>query len=162
MLLLNKKGNKRGISEIVSYTLLIIIAIAIAALVYAFLSKYIPGAKAECPQGDISLEIRDVSCRMTTTGTDLNLTVVNKGLFNITGIGIFVGRENYKTGTNMNRGNTSFVQPLYPGENRTLIYSNSKPDNELLTYTVRILPYAIGDKGVASCDKAVVVEKLDC
>ncbi|MDD5700364.1 MAG: hypothetical protein PHH00_04250, partial [Candidatus Nanoarchaeia archaeon] len=76
-----KIKNKKGVSEIVSYVLLIIIAVAISVLVYNFLIKFIPrGSTPQCPDG-ISLIPEDITCSAST----ISFNLVNRGLWNVSG-----------------------------------------------------------------------------
>src|SRR3989344_2267950 len=53
--------DNKGISEMVAYTLLIIIAVGISVLVYTYLQVLVPKDKATCPD-TISATILNVSC----------------------------------------------------------------------------------------------------
>ena len=77
----NIKNNK-GISEVVSYVLLIVIAIGLSAIVFAFLKGIVPKEQTSCPEG-LSLIIKEAQC----VGTNkIYLTFQNKGRFKIDGI----------------------------------------------------------------------------
>ncbi|MDO8508333.1 MAG: hypothetical protein Q7S27_01465 [Nanoarchaeota archaeon] len=80
--------NKRGVSEVVSYVLLIIIAMAIAGIVYGFLMVYVPKEKPECKEG-IDIIVNDVEC--TENGL-LKIVLENRGLFEITKAYIRIGK----------------------------------------------------------------------
>ena len=75
--------HKRGISEIISYVLLILVAITMGMLVYGFLKLYVPKEKPECKDG-INLIIESAQCKHETNGIN-NLSVVlrNRGLFKV-------------------------------------------------------------------------------
>jgi flagellin-like protein len=72
--------NKKGVSEIIGYVLLIVIALSLGGIVFSFLRSSIPQEKSSCPDG-ISLIIEKASCK----GDRLNLTFVNRGLFSVDG-----------------------------------------------------------------------------
>ena len=76
--------DKRGISEIVSYVLLIVIALAISVLVFALLKVYVPKEKPQCKEG-INLIMEDVSCTYmpATTENILKVSLQNQGLFKV-------------------------------------------------------------------------------
>jgi len=80
-MLLRVKTNKKGLSEIIAYVLLIVVAISLSLLVYAWLKGQMPGKTEQCPEG-INLVIEDYSC----SGGVINLTLRNKGLFVLEGI----------------------------------------------------------------------------
>ena len=78
---MHSANNKKGISELVSYVLLISLAIIMAGLVFAYLRFYAqnPLPKQSCPE--VSLIIDNYSCMNGT----LNMTVKNQGRFDVDG-----------------------------------------------------------------------------
>lgn len=76
--------SKKALSEIISYVLLIMIAMAIAAAVFAWIKYYVPSEneRASCPDS-VSLYLEKYSCDINNKL--VNLTIQNKGLFNIDG-----------------------------------------------------------------------------
>ena len=70
--------NKRGISVIIGYVLLIVIAIGLSIAVFGFLRAYLPKEMPEC-ETDVKLIIREKSCDFTAR--TLTLKLENKGLF---------------------------------------------------------------------------------
>tara|TARA_Y100000310_G_C20636460_1_gene791427 strand:- start:1330 stop:1905 length:576 start_codon:yes stop_codon:yes gene_type:complete len=115
--------NKRGISEILSYAILIIIAIAISILVFNFLRGYTPIEKDGCTD-DRTLILQDYSCKYSISGgidsTDvlLDLTLLNKGLFAVDAAYIRFGEaEKIKFLINEDRVRADIgVGGLNPGE----------------------------------------------
>lgn len=79
------RQNKKAISEMVSYILLIVIAMSIAIGVYSWLKIYVPAENTEKCAEETAIAINDFNC--TAAGEDkiLTLTIENKGLFNIQG-----------------------------------------------------------------------------
>lgn len=84
--------NKRGISEVVSYVLLIVIAMALAAIVYTFLKVYVPKEKPECKEG-INIIVNDISCTNNGAENVLDLVLENKGLFEINKAYLRIGKD---------------------------------------------------------------------
>ena len=78
--MMRKISKKRGLSEVVAYVLLIAIAISLSIAVYAWIKVYLPKDVTECPE-EISLMITEYNCDEDL----INLTVENKGLFDIDG-----------------------------------------------------------------------------
>jgi hypothetical protein len=74
--------NKKAISEIVSYVLLIMISLSLAVGVYSFMKFYVPSDKGseKCPE-DIALYAVDSSCENKV----ISLIIENKGMFNVDG-----------------------------------------------------------------------------
>ena len=75
--------NKKGISEMIGYVLLISIAIVISVFVYTWLKTYVPQQNLECPE-DVSFLVEGAVCE----GSELNITLRNNGLFDIGGYAI--------------------------------------------------------------------------
>ena len=89
--------NKGGISEIVSYVLLIVISMAIATLVFTFLKAYVPKQNLECKEG-VSLIVEKMTCANDAiTGQNiLQLSLENRGLFKIDKVYLRIGKEGRK------------------------------------------------------------------
>ncbi len=162
-------SNKKGISEIISYVLLIVIAVGLSVLVFSFLKLYIPKFQTpECPK-DISLIVSEVACNLYPDATKnaLNLTLVNKGLFNVTGKYIRFGAEQREVLSLVNKV-VKLRYPLAPGETIKLNYFllpehlNWK-DSLASKHTLEIEPAVENEKGeLALCDNAVITQKITC
>ncbi len=75
---------KKGISPLIGYVLLVSFVVIIGALVYQWLSTYVPGDKLECPK-EVSIFFENVNCSSVGTNYILNITFKNNGLFSIAG-----------------------------------------------------------------------------
>lgn len=73
------RKNKRGVSEVVGYILLISIAVAMSVIVYAWLKSYVPKEPLECP-GDVSLMIKEINCSIDGI---LEINFRNNGKFSV-------------------------------------------------------------------------------
>jgi len=92
-----KKQNKKAVSEMISYVLLIVIALALAAGVYGWLKYYVPAQSEEKCSEEIALSINDYQCGNDPVhGKIINFTIQNKGLFNVRGFFIRAS-NNYST-----------------------------------------------------------------
>jgi hypothetical protein len=86
--------NKKGVSEMVGYVLLVIIAIGISIAVFQFLRIYIPkGENPQCNQ-DISLIVQEYKCDFNEG--KITLSLLNKGLFKVEVAYIRFGESNKK------------------------------------------------------------------
>lgn len=170
--------NKKAISEIVSYVLLIIIAVGIAVLVYSFLRLYVPRERLSCPD-DISLAITNTQCIVNIDGTiRLSVTLENKGLFNVTDFYARMADQGKQAKLQLNQGKTSFPRPLSPSSEPISIDFYSTPDSNLgiysplladivnltksSSYTLEIQPAVQTDKGLALCNNAIITETITC
>ena len=98
--MLLKPKDKKAVSLIISYVLLISIGLAISGLVYGWLRFYVDVSEPEgCPEG-VSLMIMDHSYEQTAPSggnVSLNLTIENRGRFDIDGLVIRVNNRTDST-----------------------------------------------------------------
>jgi len=161
-----KIESKKGISVIVGYVLLVVIALSMSLLVYSWLKSYIPKENPECPS-TLSIIIEDYSC----PGNDkLVLTLKNTGFFNIDG---FVAKVSNETGALP----TKPLKKLEPegrlvGSDGQFLFVNAlKPDDKTthtFTYTkykkileIEIIPFRKIEKKQRLCDNAKIKKKLE-
>ena len=82
---LRKEGwDKKGVSVLIGYVLLISFVIVISVIVYQLLQTYAPSEIQSCPSGT-SIILKDYEC----DNKWLNLTVKNNGLFNVGGVFVY-------------------------------------------------------------------------
>ena len=72
--------DKKGLSEIIGYVLLVIIALSLSLIVYTWIKGILPGKTEKCPDG-VSLVIDAYECDL---GKEMiNITFKNQGRFNV-------------------------------------------------------------------------------
>lgn len=76
------KKNKKGISVMIGYILLVVFILAISVAVYQWLRSYVPGQAIECPDG-VSLFIDRAT--FYSGNSTLEINSVNNGNFQILG-----------------------------------------------------------------------------
>ena len=74
--------NKKGVSVIIGYVLLIVFAMLISVGVYSWMKTYVPREPLNCPDG-VSLYIKAAGFNSSTS--QLNITTRNNGRFDIAG-----------------------------------------------------------------------------
>jgi hypothetical protein len=157
----NKIKNKKAVSLIVSYVLLIVITLIIAGAVAAWLNfrANIPDQE-QCPDG-ISLVLRDYSCNNTIN--EIELQVKNKGRFNINGFYLMATNNiDLPPTTSLPRsdlsdpipgrydfGTLATPTPLPPEqtESASFIYRQTQPLKK-----IQIQPFIIKDEKVTLCE----------
>lgn len=77
-------NNKRGVSPVIGYILLVSLVIIISLVVYQWVKTYIPREALECPDG-VSLFVKEKGYTCDPPGNTLTLTLKNNGRFNISG-----------------------------------------------------------------------------
>lgn len=160
-----RNKNKKALSEIVGYTILIVIAISLSVMVYSFLKLYIPKEKVTCEE-DVRLILQDYDCDVSNG--ILNVTIANKGLFKAGAFYLRFGLESQKIKTQINLNefllfNKSNSPGLNPGES----FDSNYPISSLLVsgqsdYGLEIQPAIIRDKVLIVCEKGIITQPIKC
>jgi len=103
---IKKIKEKKAVSLMVSYVLLVVIAVSLGLAVYAWLKLYVPTDKPECPEG-VSVIIKDISC----SGGVATVIFQNKGTFDVEGVIIKTSSESEGEITYMPEPNPSNLYP---------------------------------------------------
>lgn len=167
--------DRKGVSPVIGYVLLIVLAVAMGGAVYYFLQLYIPKEQAQCPEG-ASLIIKEASCN--NTNGKLEVTLVNKGLFTLDGAFIKVGNasETFRTVVNCPgpyklppNCSIHFNDPTIPYRSRSLksgenftgkyFYENNGGEHEI---EIEPLIRVTNRSGDVLCEKAIVTQKVMC
>jgi hypothetical protein len=180
-MLLSIIKNKKAISVMVGYILLVTLGMVMAVMVYGYLKTYVPSDPLDCPPGT-SLMLKEQNC----ANYQLNLTIKNNGKFNIEGMMIMAstspGQEiathdltqylNNQTGDGVNAVNNLGNYILYSHEEN----ENMKPNDEkfyvfnlndtFTYYNVEIIPIRFQDekstKRYVLCSEGKLKEELNC
>lgn len=156
--------NKKALSEVVGYAILIVIAISLSVMVYSFLRLYVPKEKVECNQ-EINLIIQDYSC--SSSANELNLTIANKGLFKADAAYLRLGLVGQKTKSQINKNNFLLFGPgnspgLNPGES----FSSNDYDNFDVSlsreYELELEPVVIINKQLVACQNSIITQLIEC
>lgn len=160
--------NKKGISEILSYVLLVVLAVGMGAAVYSYIAFQIPKDREQCNEG-VSVVIREATC---TDGV-LSVTLLNKGLFTVHGFYLKAGVEGevYKPLINCPNGENSpgceiiFIdpvslsaKPLLPDETITKQYLYPAPG----TMELELIPAQTVNNKFTLCTEATVKKTVAC
>lgn len=159
--------NKKGVSELVSYTLLIIIAIAAGVLVFGYLKVYVPKDRPVCPD-EISLSLPSINCAYGVDNSSLSISFVNRGRFTIDAAYIRIGLPGKSTKTLINSNNSDlyFASGLIPSQpplNKSFSINNKIISNPG-SYILEVEP-AVTDKNLnvlAACDNAIISQDISC
>jgi hypothetical protein len=173
------KKNRRGLSEVISYILLIAISIAMSIMVYQWLRTYVPADSVKCSDGT-SIFIKDIS--YSCSGT-LTLTVQNNGKFGIDGYFIHVSTSpntdalaTIDISSKITSGGTTFgnsirfsnviENSLSPEDLHNVQISSFNVQSYGTLHKVEITPFRMQEvsnkKRLVSCSEAKVEETLVC
>ena len=152
--------DKKAVSIMIGYVLLVVIAIAISVMVFAYLKLYLPLNEPRC-YDDVAISIDKVSC----SNGEVDLTLTNRGLFNINGAFIRIGEKGriYKEVLNPNQPETLFASGgntvLAPGATwSSTPYSYSEIGSQIL----EVEPLLFIDDKPTLCENAVVKTEVFC
>ncbi len=169
--------NKKAVSIMIGYVLLISTAVIIGAMVYQWMKTYVPADSMECPEGT-SLIIKEFDCYsdITSGNWGINLTVKNNGRFNLNGYFIKATNisdqevatkdlSNYIS-IGQGRGMVLIAGELSPGKEKSqMIFdlTNSKLNK---IYSIEIIPakniVIKNKKRIVGCTKSKIREKVNC
>lgn len=148
--------DKRGISEIVSYVLLIVLAISLSLLVYAWMKSYIPRQSPECPD-NVRLAVIDYYCE----NHKITINLKNNGNFDIDG---FVARYSNSTDIGLYSGlgdsegnffnNGRIALAVRKNQSFVFDYTNN-------IYSIEILPLKIIKNELVVCSKALAKTNIE-
>lgn len=170
---MRKINSKKGASEIVAYVLLILLAVGMSGIIYAWLKAQTPKDIVKCPQ-DISIYINAYSCNQE--GNTINISFENRGLFNIDGVSILFSNLSNKepylplSSTNplgqvvQDEGFLYFNPSLPPRKEYYEVF-NYQEINEVKK--IQIIPFVLGerigeDKGrIVICKDSISVKDTE-
>ena len=151
-------NNKRALSNVIAYVLLISITLSLSVLVYGWLRFYVSESDVEECSDNVNIIIKSYTC---SSGNDGNLTVTlkNKGLFTVDGYVLRVhNREDAEFG--FYTFNDTGIE-IKPGEEHEDVYLFPAGDENLETVTlVEVQPFMM-DKGQVSC-KSYASQRVEC
>lgn len=156
--------NKRGVSEMISYVILIAISIGISIGVFIWLKDFANvNPRIDCKDGT-SLRIDDVTC----TSDTMTIKVKNNGNFNINGFIILASDDVNRIPTRKLSaiyqegavpalpGYYDFKNKLKPGEEETIQFLKGG-----FVEIIQIQPYVRDDKGkITVCEKALIKQDV--
>lgn len=174
---MNKKEfmNKKAISNLVAYILLISIVITMASVTYSVIKTYVPHNSLECPS-DLSIFVKDYQC----STTELSLVLKNSGKFSIGGYLVYV-TNNPEAGLatlDISSMITSGETPMMPTGIKLSGEGNSFDPNEEEThvfdissisprvYSIEIVPMRWQEEGrknmLVTCMNSKMRKSLEC
>lgn len=161
--------NKKGLSAVVGYVLLISITVSLSALVYTWLTAYVSSDEVEECSENVNIVISSYECYESRNGNpgrigNLTITLKNKGLFTVDGYVLrFHDKENADFG--IYTLNNEIGSVLAPGEEITLEYDfddiADTPENFYTISLVDAQPFMEGEDGSIIC-QSYTVQEIDC
>jgi len=166
--------NKKGLSEIIGYVLLIVFAISMSVLVYAWLRASTPKAEVACPDA-VSIELTeyysiDAPDEGNANYKRIYLNVTNRGLFGINGVSITlkegtkacqivkVACQDFEDSCEYPGKKILFKQFLTQGMMKQIymVYDSSA----CAPNKVELIPMRASESGIILCDKSIIKESI--
>jgi len=169
------KRDKKAVSIMIGYILLVTSAIVISVVVYQWIKTYVPTETVECADG-VSIFLKDHSY----TGDSLSITLKNNGRFNLAGYFIYATTdpdqevavtdlsdytEREKIGNAISFGSLT-ANSFNPDEERINVFDLSSVDE---IYSISIIPVRFqtedNKKRLVNCGNAKISQDLsveDC
>lgn len=157
-----KIERKKGLSEIVSYVLLVVIAIGLSIMVYSYLKLYLPSDRTECPAGT-SLIVEDARCRISINEKNISIKFSNQGLFNVSAAYVRISKTYKEVRFQINKDEESFIPPIPPGNFTWRLYNLreiSAVSGQGL-YTLEVQPAIISKSRLIPCE-AIITQTINC
>lgn len=165
--------NKKAVSIMIGYVLLIAGIIVVSAIVYVWLRSYVPRETIECPDG-VSLFVENSICEFEGGNYNINISIKNNGRFDVDGYFIKATKSQEQevatfdiseglVGRSAQGGIVLFSGgALGPGESgREDLYSLEDP-----IFSIEITPikYEVieGKNRLVSCGDAKIKETINC
>jgi FlaG/FlaF family flagellin (archaellin) len=174
---------KRGVSEMIGYILLISFAIVISGVVYIWMRLYVPQEQLQCPD-DVSLMLKNYTCNNSI----LTLNIKNNGRFTVDGIfinarndpalkiatkdisnytkdstSIYLGSGVIKFSSFTKFSNLTNTYPLEPNQERQLVFDLSSSGLGTI-YSIDFNPIRWQEENnklkMVNCGNAKVTEQL--
>lgn len=159
--------DKKGLSEMIGYVILISIAIGLAVGVYAFWQLVINGTgpAIDCPEGT-SVILDSYTC----ADNIITLGIRNNGRFDVQGVVVSVGNDSQKVPVTYllpvgpgNPGHYSFLNKLSPNEIKEAKFKN-ETDKGVYNDGIKIIeiqPFII-NKTKIMCRGGAIKEEINC
>ena len=170
--------NKKAVSAIIGYVLLVTFAVAIGSIVYTWLKSYVPTEGLECPE-DVALLIKESNCTQFPTNYTLEIKIQNNGFFDVNGYFIHAiekgSNQNLAT-IDISQNITKIARTINPnvvlftlGENDVLEPGEQADHIFNITFeidSIEIIPVIWQEQDnkirYVNCGEAKITEKITC
>lgn len=155
----SKARDKKGLSNLIAYVLLIGISLSLSIMVYGWLKFYVGGVEVVSCPSNTNIIIDSYECFRGDSG-NLTVTIKNKGLFDIDGYVLRVhNRPGAEFGVYTFNGTGSF---LSPGEKIKTTYLFPSSGDEITDVTLAdVQPFVNIDGEDVSCE-SFSSQKINC
>tara|TARA_B100001971_G_scaffold172133_1_gene164677 strand:+ start:14 stop:505 length:492 start_codon:yes stop_codon:yes gene_type:complete len=152
---------KKGLSNMVAYVLLITITIALSILVYNWLQFYVGASDLEkCPDG-VNLVIQNYTCNKGPNG-NVSITLKNKGLFEVDG---FILRVHDRVGADFGfytLNSSGAVVPVGGLDSKNYLFSDYSSEGFQTVTLIEVQPIIVGENGLNISCPSFTAQSVVC
>lgn len=146
----------------VSYVLLVVIAVGLSVLVYNFLRLNIGTQQEECPAGS-SLIIRELECSFQPDDKKVQFGLQNTGLFTVEAAFIRMRPSGRDIGFQINTENEFLEPPITPGNISWFEYSVTDIFDAISgNYELTVQPATYGEDGRLIPCQTIISQPVQC
>ncbi len=161
--------NKKGVSLMIGYVILIAGAIGLSTAVFFYLKLYLPSEQPKCYE-NIELSFENVTCQTLGGGARIFVNFTNRGLFNVNAAYIKFGEADRTVRTILNNPERDFLlsecnnfnNQLKPTEYfcKTFNYDSVVTDGKV--YELSVEPLMWIDNTPVLCPESIVTKRVLC
>ncbi len=155
--------DKKGVSLMIGYVLLVVIAVGLGTLVFTYLKIYLPNDKPVCPS-NVAVSIEQSSC----SNGIVKVQLMNRGLFNLDGTYIRIGEKDREFRELLNSENVRFTDYF---DTKGLPPGNIWPRDGIPrsydftgdgSYILEVEPALFIDDEWVLCNEAIIKQDIEC
>lgn len=160
-------SNKKGVSIMIGYVILVAIAVALATAVFFYLKLYLPPQKPTCSP-DIDLVIEEATCTLGPSVSNVHIVIGNRGLFTVNNVYIKIGEVDRTLRTLLNdpQGElltsacNNYDTNLKPGAQFCGDYTY--PSTPTSVQEVSVEPLVYIDNTPVLCPESIATQRIVC
>jgi hypothetical protein len=165
-------ADKRGVSEMLSYVLALLLVVSLSIATYAYLSLSAPKTRLACGSDVlVVVDPQDTTCVIDSNGAlELSLVLENRGKHAVSGAYLRLGQQGTKIRSLLNEDDVFFgyiseisSSKLPPGARHRITISKEKfADVVPGTNVLEVEPLIGEGTNIVLCEEALVTQRISC
>jgi len=151
-----KKGNKKAVSPLIAYIILIVVVVAMVPMVYTFLKSWVPESDPmKCPD-EVSVFIQEVNIE----NGNLTIKIKNNGRFNIGGFQFYGANSTNQTVATIDLSENFYETSSTEKMESTSIITKTETKEENPFYTGQEFDFKFDISGITGGIKLVDITPI--
>jgi hypothetical protein len=162
------KLNKKAVSLMVGYVLLIALAIGLSIGVFFYLKLYLPSEKPKCPE-NVAISIDEVTCVISGSSSTVTIDLTNRGFFKIDSAFIKIGDVDRVFKTTLNKDDVDNRLLSSCGDGEIGLKPNEKfcdnfvySESPIIEQEVTVEPLLYIDDEPVLCSEKIAKKRITC